>query len=76
MDQFVEAEANLLEAYPILNKGRGEKHKETRDCAQAIADLYAAWDKAEPGKGHAKAAEWVERAKAAPAEDAKSVEKR
>lgn len=34
-------------------------HKDTLACTQAIADLYTAWDEAEPGKSYdAKAAEW------------------
>ena len=60
-ERFTLAEANLLEAYPIyLNtKNRGPTHKDTLECAQTLVDLYAAWDKAEPGKGYgAKAAEW------------------
>jgi serine/threonine protein kinase len=59
--RFTLAEANLLEAHAIYleAKDRGPTHKDTLECAQALVDLYAAWDKAEPGKGYdAKAAEW------------------
>ncbi len=55
------AEANLLEAHAIYleAKDRGPTHKDTLACAAALADLYAALDRAEPGQGHAaKAAAW------------------
>ena len=56
------AEADLLEAQAVFFKTRGEKDKETREWAQALADFYGAWDKAEPGKGHdVKGAEWKAR---------------
>ncbi|HEY2345308.1 MAG TPA: serine/threonine-protein kinase [Xanthomonadaceae bacterium] len=36
--------------------------KDARDCAQALIDLYTAWNNAEPGKGYeAKADEWQKR---------------
>jgi hypothetical protein len=60
-ERFTLAEANLLEAHAIYldAKDRGPTHKDTLECVQALVDLYAAWDKAEPGKGYgAKAAEW------------------
>ena len=57
--EFARAETDLLEAHGVFAKTRGERDKETREWAQAVADLYAAWDKAEPGKGYAaKAAAW------------------
>jgi len=57
--RFQESEGNLLEAQQILVKVRGAAHAETRASAKDLADFYAAWDTAEPGKGHdAKAAEW------------------
>jgi hypothetical protein len=59
--RFTLAEANLLEAHAIYlaAKDRGPAHKDTLECVQALVDLYAAWDTAEPGNGHdAKAAEW------------------
>lgn len=60
--EFARAESDLLEAHRIFVKNRGENDKETREWTQGLADLYAAWDKAEPGKGYAaKAAEWNER---------------
>ena len=35
------------------------KHKDTRDCALALADLYEEWARAAPGQGHeAQAANW------------------
>jgi len=61
-ERFKAAEANLLEAHPVLLKGRGEKHKETLGCVQGLVELYGAWDQAEPGRGHdAKATEWRKR---------------
>jgi Tetratricopeptide repeat len=60
-ERFTLAESNLLEAHPIYvaAKDRGPAHKDTLECAQALVDLYTAWDTAEPGKGYdAKAAEW------------------
>ena len=68
LDQFAAAEANLLEAHAIFIKTRGESHADTRDCTQRLVDLYAAWDKAEPGKGYdAKSAEWKAKLDAMPA---------
>jgi non-specific serine/threonine protein kinase/serine/threonine-protein kinase len=59
LNQFDASEHNLREAHGILVKTRGEAHKDTRECKQAIVDLYTAWSSAEPGKGYdAKAAEW------------------
>jgi hypothetical protein len=60
-ERFKLAEANLLEAHAIYLEAqdRGPAHKDTLECVQVLVDLYAAWDKAEPGKGYdAKAAEW------------------
>ena len=48
---FAAAEANLIEAYANLVKAPGPFPKDTRDCVQALADFYTAWDKVEPGKG-------------------------
>ena len=58
--RFKLAEENLLEAYRILTSVTDQLEASlTRECAQALVDLYTAWDKAEPGKGYdAKAAEW------------------
>ena len=56
---FATAEADLLEAQSVVAKLRGEKDKETREWTQGLVDLYAAWDRAEPGKGYdAKAEAW------------------
>jgi eukaryotic-like serine/threonine-protein kinase len=56
---FALAEANLLEAHRIYVKTPGPIPRDTRDCTQALADFYAAWDKAEPDQGHqAQSAEW------------------
>jgi hypothetical protein len=42
-----------------MHEPSGPTHQDTLECVQALNDLCAAWDKAEPGKGYAvKAAEW------------------
>ncbi|MBS0188454.1 MAG: tetratricopeptide repeat protein, partial [Planctomycetes bacterium] len=57
--QFASAEGTLIEAQARAVKVRGATHKDTKACEQALVDLYVAWEKSEPGKGHAgKAAEW------------------
>ena len=57
--QFAAAEANLLEAQPVLVKALGPTERNSRECTRALVDLNSAWDTAEPGKGHdMKAAEW------------------
>jgi len=66
MGFLLQAQGRLAEAEPYyrdaLEKSRrtlGEEHSDTLECVQALVDLYAAWDKAEPGKGYGdKAAEW------------------
>ncbi len=59
LGQFAAAEGNLLEAQPLFAKTSGETHKDTRGCTQAVVEFYAAWDKAESGKGYdGKAAQW------------------
>jgi serine/threonine protein kinase/tetratricopeptide (TPR) repeat protein len=59
LDRFAQAEPNLIEAHAKFAKTRGPSHADTRASTQALVDLYTAWDKAEPAKGHdAQAAEW------------------
>ena len=56
------AEKDLLEAYPLYVSSRGEDHRETRECVQALVDLYTARQAAEPGRGwDLKAAAWSEK---------------
>jgi eukaryotic-like serine/threonine-protein kinase len=58
-EDFAAATANLVQARELYVKTRGADHSETRASTQALADAYAARDKAEPGQGYdAKAAEW------------------
>ncbi|MBK8594072.1 MAG: serine/threonine protein kinase [Holophagales bacterium] len=53
------AEKDLLEAYPLIVASRGEGHKETRECVQALVALYTARQAAGPGRGDdVKAASW------------------
>lgn len=62
---FAAAEATLLEAQEAAEKSRGAGHRDTRNCNQALIDLYAASDAAQPGKGYgAKAIEWRTRLEA------------
>ncbi|MFO0860067.1 MAG: serine/threonine-protein kinase [Phycisphaerales bacterium] len=65
--QFASAEGTLIEAQARAVKVRGATHKDTKSCEQALVDLYVAWEKSEPGKGHAgKAAEWRAKFDASP----------
>jgi serine/threonine-protein kinase len=61
LGQYADAEVNLIEAHDILTGSSDPK--DLRDCTHALADLYAAWNKAQPAKGYdAKAAEWARKA--------------
>lgn len=58
LNDFAGAEAVLTEAVEAL---RGQRGVETTmaECARVFAELFAAWDAAEPGKGYdQRAAEW------------------
>ncbi|MBS0194115.1 MAG: tetratricopeptide repeat protein [Proteobacteria bacterium] len=59
-DEFSAAESALLEAHASFQKAAGsQRGTYPMMCLHALVDLYTAWDKAEPGKGHAaKAAQW------------------
>lgn len=49
----------LEEGYRGLARARGPEHKDTITAARRLVECYAAWDKAEPGKGYdAKSEEW------------------
>ena len=48
--QFDAAEASLLEARTVSVAARGESHKDTRECTQALVELYTKRHAAEPGK--------------------------
>jgi tetratricopeptide (TPR) repeat protein/tRNA A-37 threonylcarbamoyl transferase component Bud32 len=62
---FALAEANLLEAHTTISQKPGDFSAVAIDCGKAIVELYAAWHKAEPGKGHdAHAAEWKKKLEA------------
>ena len=57
--RFQAAEANLIEAYDIFVSTRGEEHESTHECAEALVNLYEAWNDARPGEGYAeKGAAW------------------
>jgi eukaryotic-like serine/threonine-protein kinase len=56
---FDEAEAALLEAYPILFKSFGLARASTQNCIRGLVELYNARHAAQPGRGYdANAAEW------------------
>ena len=54
-----EAEPLLLDSHEKRARTLGDTHPLTVAAVGALVDLYTAWDKAEPGKGHdTRAAEW------------------
>ena len=55
--RFAEAETSLLEAHRVLSTAQGVKPAKLEAVRKALADLYEAWDQAEPGQGHGAAAE-------------------
>lgn len=70
LGSFDAAEKDLLEAYPLFVSSRGEKHKETRECVQALVDLYRVRQNAAPERGwDLKAASWAAKLGPAPADD-------
>ncbi|MFZ4722268.1 MAG: tetratricopeptide repeat protein [Phycisphaerales bacterium] len=52
-DRFRLAEANLLEAYPIVAAANGDHHADTIVCMQGLVELYTAWNAAVPTPQHA-----------------------
>jgi hypothetical protein len=52
-DRFRLAEANLVEAYPIVATANGERHADTIVCMQGLVELYTAWNTAAPTPQHA-----------------------
>ena len=67
-ERFRLSEANLLEAFAIYETAadRGPSHPETLAAARSLAELYAAWQVAEPSNDHDKRAnEWQARVAAA-----------
>ncbi|MFN9124209.1 MAG: tetratricopeptide repeat protein, partial [bacterium] len=61
-----EAEPFLLDSHEKRSRVLGEQHPLTVAAIGALVDLYTAWDKSEPGKGHgARAAEWQAKSDAA-----------
>jgi tetratricopeptide (TPR) repeat protein len=59
LDEFAAAQANLLEAQPLMVNDSSVKPERKLECTQDIIDLYTAWSAKEPGKGYdAKAADW------------------
>jgi len=66
LGRFGEAEPELLEAERVLKTTQGGTPERRAKNAAALAGLYEAWEKAEPGKGHGeKAGAWKAAAEAA-----------
>jgi tetratricopeptide (TPR) repeat protein len=62
LNQFPKAEAEMLEAERVLASAEGTPPERHRQCLEALVEMYAAWDKSEPGRGHAaSAAQWKAR---------------
>lgn len=62
VEEFVDAEANLNEAYTIQDNALGVTEKDRADVLNGLVELYDAWHATEPNEGHdAKAAEWRSR---------------
>ena len=62
--KFPEAEATLLGAHQATAAARPAGHRDLKRAAESLAEMYAAWDRADPGKGHeTKASEWSGRAR-------------
>jgi serine/threonine protein kinase/tetratricopeptide (TPR) repeat protein len=62
LGRYAEAEAALLEAEVILATASQVPTGRHAQSLRALAELYTAWDKAEPGKGYdVKARQWQER---------------
>jgi serine/threonine protein kinase len=59
LNRFDEAERLLLESHTTLNRTAGAQPRHEQKTIQCLADMYSAWDAAEPGTGKAElAAEW------------------
>lgn len=60
LGDYAQAETDLLKACELLAVPHVvEEPNDLRECTRSLVALYAAWDKAEPGKGYgAKAAQW------------------
>ncbi len=59
LERFTQAETVLLESHRDLTDGLGPDDPRTRESTKALADLYSAWEQAEPDAGHdAQAATW------------------
>jgi hypothetical protein len=54
--RFAEAETELLAAERIFATAQGVSPKRYATCLRNLVTLYAAWEKAEPGKGHDRSA--------------------
>src|SRR5205823_5138029 len=60
--RFAEAEKELLKAADVLGKDPAGKTAAYKNCSNALAKLYEAWDAAEPAQGHAeRVAQWREK---------------
>ena len=50
LKRYPDAEVELLDAERLLSVGKGRDY---RKCLESVVEMYRAWDRAEPGKGHA-----------------------
>jgi serine/threonine protein kinase/tetratricopeptide (TPR) repeat protein len=56
LKRYPQAEPTLIEGEHLLSTTKGKQHKKS---LEALVAMYVAWDKSEPGKGHAaQAAQW------------------
>ena len=57
--RYADAEREMLEAHAVLTRTLGARHEHAVEIARDLVALYAAFDAAEPGQGHAaQRAEW------------------
>ncbi len=56
LQRYVEAETELLAAERVLSIAQGVSAERKKACVDALIELYEAWEKIEPDKGHAAAA--------------------
>ncbi len=54
LKRYSEAEAEFLGAEGLLSAGKGRDYKQ---CLESVVEMYRAWDRSEPDKGHAAQAE-------------------
>ena len=53
LGRYVAAEPELVAAEKLLGSAQGVPKGRHDDCVAALVTLYEAWERAEPGRGHA-----------------------